>query len=182
MTQPDPRPLNLRESRKEMDAAKKAEAPKPGPRPSNVTPISPAKKAPAKKAAKKTAEKAPAKKAPAKKAADGPITTKVRDRQHPWYVKSYYTPVKGQKLYEATGESGQIAVRSSSAVMTHAVSWAQPGYPNNPAVQQGTIYSMHPNPESAEKTAATLLKGRPDDRTVIVEVREYTGPTSPPKK
>jgi hypothetical protein len=154
---------NLRDTRKEMAA--------------NVTPLEVASR-PRKPIKKAAAKKAPAKK-PAAKATPGEAAPKpLRDAQHPWYVKSSYTPVKGKKLYEATGESGQISVYSSDVVFTHAVSLAEPDRPGADWLRKGRICSMHTDRESAERMMERILKDRPEGdktRCVIVEAREYRG-------
>lgn len=181
MTAPENKIPNLRETRKEMAAVSKAAA-----RP-NVTPLTVAENAgrpanPGRGVAEKAIGKSAAKKAPpakkvaAKKAPPRPTTP--RDAQHPWYVKSSYKPVKGKKLWEATGESGQISVYSSDQVMTHAVSLAEPDRPGADHLKNGRICSMHTSKELAEKMVERLMKDRAKDdhtRAVVVEAREYRG-------
>ena len=171
--EPAPHESGLRAARKERAAATKAAAKKAPPH--NVTHINSAKsaaKTPAKKAA---AKKAPAKKAPAKTVAAVPKAPAPRDADHPWYSRTSYTARPGQKLYEATGESGQIAVRSFPKVVTHAVSVAYVNYPGERAeyIRKGVIYSFYPDEESARKIADKLNKD--PDHAVVVPVREYRG-------
>lgn len=172
--EPAPHESGLRAARKERAAATKAAAAKKAP-PHNVTHINSAKsaaKTPAKKAA---AKKAPAKKAPATTVAAVPKAPALRDADHPWYSRTSYTARPGQKLYEATGESGQIAVRSFPKVVTHAVSVAYVNYPGERAeyIRKGVIYSFYPDEESARKIADKLNKD--PDHAVVVPVREYRG-------
>jgi hypothetical protein len=154
----------LRATRKAAAAAKRA-AKK---RPSNVSDIH----GPKKKAA---AKKAPAKKAEPKAATPKPAVTK--DKDHPWYTRKSYTPVPGQTLYEATGASGQIAVRSCAQHVTHAVSWAHTGWPGEraTAIREGVIVTFYPDELSAKKAAAKWQEENPNDKLVVVEARKYRG-------
>jgi hypothetical protein len=126
---------------------------------------------------KKPAKKAPAKKAAAKKTTAERKPAAVKDKDNPWYTRSGYTPVPGQKLYEATGESGQIAVRSCATPMTHAVSWAHVDQPGEraKAVREGVIVHMYADELAAKKAAAKWQDDNPGDRLVVVEAREYQG-------
>ena len=100
-----------------------------------------------------------------------------KDQAHPFYMKASYTPKEGEKLYEATGESGQIAVQSHPRVMTHAVSVADPGYPGARAkfIRIGVVRHFFPSKAKAERYAEKNRELRPDCRFVVVPVREYTG-------
>lgn len=145
-----------------------------------------AKKAPAKKAPAKASNvvqlgsKPPAKKAPAAKVAAEPkpkVAKEPQDAEHPWYTRKSYTPVPGQKLYEAVGESGQIAVRSCANPVTHAISWAHTDQPGEraKAIREGVIANFYPSEELAEKSAAKFREQNPQDRIVVVPAREYRG-------
>jgi hypothetical protein len=158
-----PHESGLRAARKAKKAAKKL--------PSNVSHINSGGKS-------KPTKKAPAKKATAKKAAPKPAAEKVpKDKDHPWYTRSGYAPVPGQTLYEATGESGQIAVRSYVKPVTHAVSWAHVDQPGEraKAVREGVIVTFYPDELSAKKAAAKWQEDNPGDRLVVVEARKYRG-------
>jgi hypothetical protein len=156
--------VGAREARKQTAAArKKAEK-------SNVTPINRPKPA---------AKKAPAKKATAPKAEKETKPEQVRDAEHPWYSKSGFKAQEGTKLYEATGESGQISVRSFSTPMTHAVSWAEVNRPGSEVLRKGRIHTFHPNEESAQRMADKL--NIEPDRAVVVPVIEYRGQPGDPK-
>lgn len=161
-----PHASGLRAARKERQAAKKSVPVEPG---DNVREIGTAN------GAKKAAKKAPAKKAAAKKASPKPPT--VKDRDNPWYTRASYTPVSGQQLYEATGESGQIAVRSCATKMTHAISWAHVDQPGEraKAVREGVIVDMYPSEEAAKKALERYSKDAGNDRLVIVPARPYKG-------
>lgn len=133
---------------------------------------------------KAAAKKAPAKKTPAKKASNvvqigrnaarpkGP-----QDADHPWYTRKSYTAVPGQKLYEAVGESGQIAVRSCANPVTHAISWAHVDQPGEraKAIREGVIANFYPSEGAAERQAAKFRADNPEDRIVVVPAREYRG-------
>ena len=100
-----------------------------------------------------------------------------RDADHPFYMKASYTAKPGEKLYEATGESGQIAVQSHPRVMTHAVSVSDPGYPGARAtfIRIGVVRYFFASKAKAERYAARNREMRPGCRFVVVPVREYTG-------
>jgi hypothetical protein len=162
---PDPaKTQGLRATRKAVAAQKKAA--KKETEQSNVRAINSGKSAPAKKA--------PTKKAAAKKA-EPPVKV-VQNKDNPWYSRKSYTPVPGQKLYEATGESGQIAVRSCATEMTHAISWAQerPGE-RSQAIRNGTIFNFYPSEDAAKKAADNLRAKNDGDRIVVVSARPYKG-------
>jgi hypothetical protein len=154
----------LRATRKAVAAAKKAAKKMP----SNVSHISSGGK-------KKPEKKPPAKKAAAKAAASKPAVP--QDKGHPWYTRKSYTAVPGQKLYEATGASGQIAVRSCAKAMTHAVSWAHTEQPGEraKAIREGVIANFYPDELSAKKAAAKWSEDNPGDKIVVVPAREYKG-------
>ncbi len=161
-----PEGQGLRATRKAVAAAKRAAKKAERKLPSNVSDINGKRK--------------PAKKPPAKKAAPKAATPKepvLQDKDHPWYTRKSYTPVPGQKLYEATGASGQIAVRSCGQVMTHAVSWAHTGQPGEraKAIREGVIANFYPDELAAKKAAAKWREDNPGDKIVVVEAREYRG-------
>jgi len=151
-------------------AAKKAAAKKVAKKvpPSNVVQMNAAQSAgraaPAAKAAPKAAPKPTAPKEP-------------QDAEHPWYTRKSYTPVPGQKLYEAVGESGQIAVRSCANPVTHAVSWAHTGQPGEraKAIREGVIANFYPSEEAAKKAAVKFQADNNEDRIIVVPAREYRG-------
>lgn len=158
--EPDPAPKNLRQTRKEARAK------------NNVTSMAgrTAKKAPAKAPAKKVAKKAPAaKKEPAAKV--------LRDPEHPWYARPSYAPLAGHKLYEATGDSGQISVRSSEKPLTHAISWGDPDRAGERAfaLRAGVIHDFFTDEESAQKVAKARQERNPHHKITVVPCREYKG-------
>jgi hypothetical protein len=106
-------------------------------------------------------------------AREGGAIPPVRNAENPWYAKSSYVAKPGQRLYEATGESGQISVQGFDAVMTHAVSLAKPKDTANDVVKNGRIHSFHRDEESAKKSAARLNVA--PDRAVVVQARPYRG-------
>jgi hypothetical protein len=166
-----PQSQGLRATRKEAAANKKAAAKKAAQTKAqndNVVQIGANKKA--------AAKKAPAKKAAAKVAAP-PAEKRQQDSDHPWYTRKSYTAVPGQKLYEAVGESGQIAVRSCANVVTHAISWAHTGQPGEraKAIREGVIANFYPTEDAAKKAAEKFAADNPEDRIVVVPAREYRG-------
>lgn len=162
---PKAAPGGIRAAHKEMAAAKKKAAP----------PKAPAKKA--KSNVVQIGERTPAKKVAAPKASREAVPKEPQDAEHPWYTKKSYTAVPGQKLYEAIGESGQIAVRSCAKPMTHAVSWAHVDQPGEraKAIREGVIVNLYDSEAAAEKAAERFRKDNPLDRIVVVPAKEYNG-------
>lgn len=155
--------------------------PKPRKPPAKGGTVSPIKKAvPADKGVvveKVVAEKAtPVKKAAPKKAT--PKEVVLRDPEHPYYTRRGFAPVKDHKLYEATGGSGQIAVRSKKEPVTVGLSVSDSTHPRE-ADRLGCVFDMYPTEEAAEKQA---VKFRAQGLgAVVVPAQPYRGQPGDPK-
>lgn len=160
--EPDGVVMNLRETRKEMAAAKRK-----ADRAAAVT---------KREVAESAGTVEPPAKKPALKAVPAPKPEVLRDAEHPWYTKKSYTAKEGHKLYEATGTSGQIAVRSFKEPVYFAVNLIQPNMPGERGepIRKGTIFHMYATREAAEKVAEKM--SQPPTEATVVEVREYQGP------
>jgi hypothetical protein len=100
-----------------------------------------------------------------------------KDKDHPFYVrdKSTYRAKEGQKLYEATGESGQIAVQSHAEEMTFALSWADPEYWGTRAdhIRAGVVRNFYTTKDKAMRSRDRMAKAYPHCTFVVVEAREF---------
>lgn len=97
--------------------------------------------------------------------------------QNPQYTRIGYATKEGQQLYEATGSSGQIAVRSSANTMTCGIDVADIAAGSDVA-KTGQVWTMFPSTEAAERKAAKL---REQGFTVtVVPARPYGGQPGDP--
>jgi hypothetical protein len=108
-------------------------------------------------------------------------TAKVNPRkptpENPQYTRSGYAAKDGQQLYEATGSSGQIAVRSSVGVMVCGIDVADVAAASDVA-RGGQVWALFSTEKAAEKKAAQL---REQGLTVnIVAARPYAGQPGDP--
>ncbi len=98
--------------------------------------------------------------------------------ENPNYTRNGYKAKEGQLLWEATGSSGQIAVRSSAVELTFAIDVADIAATRELA-QQGQIWEIFPSEEAAERRAAKL---RESGLTVkVVPARPYAGQPNDPQ-
>lgn len=97
--------------------------------------------------------------------------------EKPSYTRDGYKAKEGQQLWEATGSSGQIAVRSSAQEMVCGIDVADVAATRELA-RLGQVWEMFPSQERAEKRAERL---RAMGLTVnIVPVRPYAGQPNDP--
>ena len=106
-----------------------------------------------------------------------PVSRNTPTPENPSYTREGYLAKEGQQLWEATGSSGQIAVRSSAQEMVCAIDVADVAATREVA-RLGQVWEMFPSQERAEKRAEKL---RAVGLTVnIVPVRPYAGQPNDP--
>lgn len=94
------------------------------------------------------------------------------------YTRKGYACPPGKQLYEATGGSGQISVRSSSEPLVVGIDVADVAGQNEKQ-RRGQVWAMFTTEEKANKEAAKL---REQGLTVnVVPVRPYAGQEGDPQ-